>query len=1084
MSDRYIRRFALPERLYTASAPVVLAAGVLLEDTRLPRLVAQLKWKSIDARLLTALTVAVRCPAEAGGDGVETIFTYSGLHTPRGQTFGVYTAVVLPWGDQRYMEVRALSADFADGTRWTAPEDAVWAPLPAFTALAGAVEDPELLTLSASLPRNRYAFWSGQGLWYCPCGGVNRGEEAACHRCGCSRAEAERLATPEGLRQVRREQAEEAERLAREEARRREEAQARAEERKEAARQQLSVLKARFHRGPAPAETLQEAPEPMTARETREIVPEPREASGTEPWEASAPADGEAVGTLTPAPEEAVEPREETAPVPAAKPRKRKKAMGIAAVVVLLAVAGFFFLSRLLGGTDADIGITGVRVLHVTAPGDGETVILTVEEDTEGVCTVTPDLVRQQIPGVEYINLDGVPDMGDDIDPYLINSFQMAMLVTSQGEYGSEGEWGSFDADTASKRLQCLLLYDDNFHLCGHAVGAPKEAEDGVWQLEVTLCDYDFKALYEQQRSAFEAQRAETFSNYIAPEDITASGAEYFLEGYNTGRGPTLLPGDPQAYNLWAQYTSPYVEQHSRELDRLKDRLPREDRWRAFLLLDRDHQLLGYTMMDSNGAGGQVTDADITPLGTVDLYLEENDRGQCEFTEELLRQAVPEMDFFNFGGYMPDLSGDVKAYVKDSFHMAWLVASQGRQRGGHSSAIWNLAEDQIFTLLLYSDFTTLCGYFIGAPENLGGGRWCMEITLCDYDFSALYQEQAVGYTAAPQLPEISQDDIASCGAAWYIEPVDQLYGADSFNHRLRLQSLWSRATSPYISRFRRPITDFPNAARWATEEFPHDYLLLDESGQYLGYVTVTDGERVAAMDFTSSGSHAANTGTVSLDLTADGEYCPVTLKQIQTLVPQTRRMEFRGVPDLGSLEEHLKVSDQMAFLIAYGGIYGDGQSSGRFSVQGGRAPFRALLLYSDDTTLCGYFIGQPNHVGGDIWRMDITLCDYDFSDLYEQQKREFEQASMPQYISQDQAAKSGAAWCIDTGYYFSEASDFTQTAELYGLWSREQSVGKERFCKSAADLEQLRPSSGDDTRAYVLLLDKNYRSIGYTILTA
>mgnify|MGYP000790417889 CR=1 FL=1 len=37
---------------------------------------------------------------------------------------------------------------------------------------------------------------------------------------------------------------------------------------------------------------------------------------------------------------------------------------------------------------------------------------------------------------------------------------------------------------------------------------------------------------------------------------------------------------------------------------------------------------------------------------------------------------------------------------------------------------------------------------------------------------------------------------------------------------------------------------------------------------------------------------------------------------------------------------------------------------------------------------------------------------------------------------------------------------------------------------TAADLEQLRPSSGDNTRAYVLLLDKNYRSIGYTILTA
>ena len=622
MSDRYIRRFALPERLYTASAPVVLAAGVLLEDTRLPRLVAQLKWKSVDPRPLIALTVAVRCPGEDG----ETVFTYSNLHIARGQTFGVYTAVVLPWGNARHMEVRALSADFDDGTRWTAPEGAVWVPLPAFTALAGAVEDPELLALSGALPRNRYAFWSGQELWYCPCGGVNRGEEAACHRCGCLRSEAERLATPEGLRQVRRERTEEAERLAREETRRREEAQARAQERKEAARQQLAGLKARFRRGEAP-----ETPEPLPPQNAGEAAPEPREIP--------APAAGVDAGAPDPQAEAAPAPE---APVPAsvpAKPGKRKKALGLAAAAVLLAAAGIMFLPRLLGGASLP-GISAAPEVHVTAPGDGETVLLTVEEDEEGVCTVTPELVQSQIPGAVYLNLDGVPDMGDDIDPYLVNSFQMAMLVSSQGEYGSEGEWGSFDADTASKRLRCLLLYDGNFHLCGHAVDTPKEAEDGVWQLEVTLCDYDFTALYEQQRAAFGAQRAETFSNYIAPEDIEDSGAAYFLEGYNTGRGPTLLPGDAQSYHLWAQYTSPYVAEHSRELDQLQDHLPREDRWMAYLLLDRDHQLLGYTMMDASGAGGQVTDADITPLGTVDLYLEENDRGQCEFTEELLRQMV------------------------------------------------------------------------------------------------------------------------------------------------------------------------------------------------------------------------------------------------------------------------------------------------------------------------------------------------------------------------------------------------------------------------------------------------------------
>lgn len=195
-------------------------------------------------------------------------------------------------------------------------------------------------------------------------------------------------------------------------------------------------------------------------------------------------------------------------------------------------------------------------------------------------------------------------------------------------------------------------------------------------------------------------------------------------------------------------------------------------------------------------------------------------------------------------------------------------------------------------------------------------------------------------------------------------------------------------------------------------------------------------------------------------------------------------MEFRGTPDLGSVEEYLKISDNMAFLIASDGASGVGQTSGRFSVQGGRIPFRVLLLYSGPTTLCGYFIGQPTPVGGDTWRMEITLYDYDFSSLYEQQKRDFAHASLPQYIAPEQVKTSGAAWCIGTGYYFSDNNDFTQSAEQYGMWSRERSARKERFCKSIDDLEDLQPQGGGETiRAYLLLLDKNYRTVGYTILT-
>ena len=79
--------------------------------------------------------------------------------------------------------------------------------------------------------------------------------------------------------------------------------------------------------------------------------------------------------------------------------------------------------------------------------------------------------------------------------------------------------------------------------------------------------------------------------------------------------------------------------------------------------------------------------------------------------------------------------------------------------------------------------------------------------------------------------------------------------------------------------------------------------------------------------------------------------------------------------------------------------------------------------------------------------------------------------------------RSGAVWCIDA-FSLNNNDDFCQGVQQYGLWSREQSVGKERFCKSVDDLDQLMPQSSKDIWAYVLLLDKNYRPVGYTILTS
>ena len=176
----------------------------------------------------------------------------------------------------------------------------------------------------------------------------------------------------------------------------------------------------------------------------------------------------------------------------------------------------------------------------------------------------------------------------------------------------------------------------------------------------------------------------------------------------------------------------------------------------------------------------------------------------------------------------------------------------------------------------------------------------------------------------------------------------------------------------------------------------------------------------------------------------------------------------------------------MAWLIAHGETLG--QTNGQFSVQGGRAPFRSLLIFSGPTRLCGYFIGEPVHEGGDTWRMEITLCDYDFTGLLEQQRQAFARWEVPPYVEAAEADSTGAKYVI-TGFYTASdaAEDMStdETVQLYSLWSQSQSIGVGRFCQNAEHLESLRPEGPDGRFAWVycLLLDADYQPVAYTILT-
>lgn len=124
METRYIPRFRLPDRLYTEGSPVVLAAGALLEDTQMPRLVVQLKFKSISAKPISALEVEVRDDSAVCGDSGPIKFRYTGLAVQRGQAFGQYAAIVLPPESTRAFTAQVCSVVFADGTVWNPPAGA------------------------------------------------------------------------------------------------------------------------------------------------------------------------------------------------------------------------------------------------------------------------------------------------------------------------------------------------------------------------------------------------------------------------------------------------------------------------------------------------------------------------------------------------------------------------------------------------------------------------------------------------------------------------------------------------------------------------------------------------------------------------------------------------------------------------------------------------------------------------------------------------------------------------------------------------------------------------------------------------
>ena len=198
MNGRYTYLYYLPDDLYIRGCPVLIRAGALLWDGLKERYVAQLRLQNIGDEAVTAATVAVELRDAVGRPlGTPVRYTYLDLRAGRDALFGEREAVVLPAEEPdirqqgrlpRAISVRVSEVVFADGEQWQSEEIPV--PLPARTALGDALTDTELVRQYKLRfgPGSRNLAAEAEDLWFCSCGGINHEDEAACHRCGLSRA--------------------------------------------------------------------------------------------------------------------------------------------------------------------------------------------------------------------------------------------------------------------------------------------------------------------------------------------------------------------------------------------------------------------------------------------------------------------------------------------------------------------------------------------------------------------------------------------------------------------------------------------------------------------------------------------------------------------------------------------------------------------------------------------------------------------------------------------------------------------------------------------------------------------------------
>lgn len=185
MAERYEKVFSQADNLYCTGAPLVLEKGALLKDGLTQNIVAQLKFKSIQDKVIKAVTVKI-VPYDTMGQPIqgETQYQYLDLFVKRDESFGEQVPIIVVNSQTRSYQIIVSQVVFVNNTIWTGNE--VWTPLAQVPICNEVLQNRELC--------KQYAieFGSKKGqmhsiqrdLFICACGTINRLDEDKCYQCG------------------------------------------------------------------------------------------------------------------------------------------------------------------------------------------------------------------------------------------------------------------------------------------------------------------------------------------------------------------------------------------------------------------------------------------------------------------------------------------------------------------------------------------------------------------------------------------------------------------------------------------------------------------------------------------------------------------------------------------------------------------------------------------------------------------------------------------------------------------------------------------------------------------------------------